>query len=334
MPTISPKKFKNCVILCDKSKKGTLRQLDAVADIVVKDFCIKTKTIEFESPFLFRLINSKISRFLPICLFRLFKKTNEVLKSISDETLILASGRRALVFAASLAKHYSIVALFNPRCNFKHFKAVLLPEHDGYQQHNNIITFKGALVGLQINKKKEENNSHVITVLLGGDSKYYKYNQFDMNHLYSFINKKISKLEKVHLKICASRRTNIDLAHHLFYRIKKELTHISFDFWPHFSLASPSSVSYDHNPYLQYLEQADEIVVTSDSISMLAEACSLGIPVTLWRLPKIPKKFNFFFNDMVSNQYCVYEDVISPQTHRVLNELEEIKRPLLHLLKS
>lgn len=334
MPTISPKKFKNCIILCDKSKKGTFRQLEAVADIVVEDFCINTKTIEFESPLLFRLISSKISRFLPICLFRFFKNTNEVLNNISDETLILVSGRRALVFAASLAKHYNVVALFNPRCSFKNFKAILLPEHDGYQQQNNIITFKGALVGLQINKNREQNNRHVITVLLGGDNKYYKYNQDDINSLYDFIKKKIGNLDNVHLKICASRRTNVDLAHHLFCRVKNELTHISFDFWPRFSLDYPLSVSFDHNPYLQYLEQADEIVVTSDSISMLAEACSLGIPVTLWRLPKIPKKFNFFFNGMVSNQYCVYEDVIFPQTHRILNELEKIKKPLLQLLKS
>jgi mitochondrial fission protein ELM1 len=42
------------------------------------------------------------------------------------------------------------------------------------------------------------------------------------------------------------------------------------------------------NPYLAFLALADRIVVTGDSASMIAEACSTGRPVSLFELPKRP----------------------------------------------
>ncbi|MGH6934195.1 MAG: ELM1/GtrOC1 family putative glycosyltransferase [Dongiaceae bacterium] len=39
------------------------------------------------------------------------------------------------------------------------------------------------------------------------------------------------------------------------------------------------------NPYLAFLALADRIVVTSDSASMIAEACATGKPVSLFELP-------------------------------------------------
>jgi mitochondrial fission protein ELM1 len=42
------------------------------------------------------------------------------------------------------------------------------------------------------------------------------------------------------------------------------------------------------NPYLGYLALADDIIVTGDSASMLAEACSTGKPVHIFDLPRRP----------------------------------------------
>jgi hypothetical protein len=41
-----------------------------------------------------------------------------------------------------------------------------------------------------------------------------------------------------------------------------------------------------HNPYRGYLKLADSFIVTSDSISMIAEAIQTGKPVTVFRLPQ------------------------------------------------
>ena len=48
------------------------------------------------------------------------------------------------------------------------------------------------------------------------------------------------------------------------------------------------------NPYLGLLALADVIIVTSDSISMVSEACSTGKPVYIYELPNGGKGINSF----------------------------------------
>lgn len=334
MQKISQKKYKQLFVLCDKNKKGTLRQLESLADLISNHLSISIEYVEFELPFFFKFLSSKITHRLPLFLFKFFKNTRDIINQIDEHTLILASGRRSLIFSSTLAKKYSVIALLNPRCSFKSFKAVLLPEHDGYKTGGNIITFKGALIDLKIDRKVKAKEPYILTVLLGGDSKYYKYQHEDMKRFFDFISIKAKSHTNIVLKICASRRTNIDLAYYLYGLIQKEILSVKCDFWPHFPSNSPQSATFNHNPYLDYLHQADEIIVTSDSISMLVEACGLGVPVTVWRLPKIPKKFKFFFDDMVNNQYCVYDDILNPSTQKIFNPIESIKPELLSILKS
>jgi len=60
--------------------------------------------------------------------------------------------------------------------------------------------------------------------------------------------------------------------------------------------ASLSASCYRHrwerdaadNPYLAYLALADSFIVTSDSASMLAEACAAGKPVAMFEVPRRP----------------------------------------------
>lgn len=47
------------------------------------------------------------------------------------------------------------------------------------------------------------------------------------------------------------------------------------------------------NPYRAILASANQFVVTSDSVSMLADACATGKPVTLFELPATPEKLTF-----------------------------------------
>ena len=48
------------------------------------------------------------------------------------------------------------------------------------------------------------------------------------------------------------------------------------------------------NPYFGYLAQADQIVVTCDSVSMVSEACATGKPVYVFDLPGGSAKFQRF----------------------------------------
>lgn len=338
MLTISQKKINTCLVLCDKSKKGTLRQCEAIAKLLRDHYSLSYLTIEFQNPFFFKILNSQLTQFIPLRFFNLFSSCKKILNFLNENTIIIAGGRRSLMFASALAKQYPTIALLNPRCTLKNFKAVILPEHDNSKLEKNVITFKGALVDLNIRKidkvSIDKNVFHVITILLGGDSKYYKYTSKDMDNLTHFIEQKSKLYESTVFKICASRRTNPKLAHHLFNNLNSLRDKICFEFWPHFSTNNPSQFSCDNNPYIHYLEEADEVIVTSDSISMLAEACCIGVPVTLWRLPIIPKKFRRFFDDMVQNKYCTYEDIIMPQACKKFNELEVIKPQLFAILNE
>ncbi len=332
MLTISQKKINTCLVLCDENKKGTLRQCETIAKILSEHYSIRCTTHEFQSPFIFKLLNSKITQFIPLFVLNIFSSCKKILNLLNEETMIIAGGRRSLMFASALTKQYPTIALFNPRCTLKSFKAVILPEHDKTKLEKNVITFKGALVDLMLDRKiKHKNSPHVITILLGGDSKYYTFTSKDMDNLAKFIEQKSKLYESPVFKICASRRTNPKLAYYLFSKLNSLKDNLPFEFWPGFSTHNSTYISYENNPYIQYLEEADEIIVTSDSISMLAEACSIGIPVTLWRLPKIPKKFSRFFDDMVQNKYCTYEDIMEPQAYKKFNELELIKPKLLNL---
>lgn len=49
----------------------------------------------------------------------------------------------------------------------------------------------------------------------------------------------------------------------------------------------------EDNPYRAILALADRFVVTADSVSMLADACNAGRPVTLFDLPSLPEKPSF-----------------------------------------
>ena len=48
------------------------------------------------------------------------------------------------------------------------------------------------------------------------------------------------------------------------------------------------------NPYFGYLAHADQIIVTSDSVSMVSEACATGKPVYVFDLPGGSVKFRKF----------------------------------------
>ena len=50
------------------------------------------------------------------------------------------------------------------------------------------------------------------------------------------------------------------------------------------------------NPYLAFLALADSLIVTSDSASMLAEACATGKPVALFEVPRRPSLVGLFLS--------------------------------------
>jgi mitochondrial fission protein ELM1 len=108
-----------------------------------------------------------------------------------------------------------------------------------------------------------------IAVLVGGNTASYRLDAFTARQLGQFTSR-VARETGGSLLISSSPRTPPDAADALLAAVE-----------------SPAYVyrwqpNKDENPYLAYLALADRFIVTADSASMLAEACSMGRPVELF----------------------------------------------------
>ena len=62
------------------------------------------------------------------------------------------------------------------------------------------------------------------------------------------------------------------------------------------------------NPYLGFLGLADRVVVTSDSVNMVCEACATGKPVHVIPLGRAPRRRRRFLDTMVAEGYIRWFD--------------------------
>jgi hypothetical protein len=88
----------------------------------------------------------------------------------------------------------------------------------------------------------------------------------------------------------------------------------------------------DESPYLAYLALADRFIVTADSASMLAEACSTGRPVELfdWTPRRQTKRLlRAFPGSQRLEEALIYWGIIKPKRDFQALHLELMKRGLL-----
>ena len=79
------------------------------------------------------------------------------------------------------------------------------------------------------------------------------------------------------------------------------------------------------NPYIGFLGLADTIVVTSDSINMISEACSTGKPVYIITLGKNNKRKQNFLDAMQQEgRTRPFDGNLHNWTYEPLNETERV----------
>jgi hypothetical protein len=119
-----------------------------------------------------------------------------------------------------------------------------------------------------------------IAVLVGGNSSSYRLDAFTASQLGQFANHTASETGGS-LLISSSSRTPPDAADALLAAVQVPAYVYRWQ-----------STNKDENPYLAYLALADRFIVTADSASMLAEACSTGRRVELfdWTPRRYPKR--------------------------------------------
>ena len=181
----------------------------------------------------------------------------------------------------------------DPRINLKLFDLLIVPDHDP-SRGNNVITSRGSLNRITpslirneaqlISKQTKTLVGRKVAVNIGGNTKGFKVN----NKLASSIALQLKIFADDHncsLMITTATRTSESL--------KSTLASLTVN--PNITLWT----SGKPNPYLGFLGTADIIIVTSDSINMISEACSTGKPVYVLSLGKTTPRREKFLSSMI-----------------------------------
>ena len=200
---------------------------------------------------------------------------------------------------------------------------VITPKHDNCKG-SNIIETQGALTKINlkyiknVNKTKKPSilKQNFITVLIGGNSRHHKITNAILNQMISKLNL-IQKQNKIKVFILFSRRTNKND----FLYLKKNLFNKNFIF----ILPNSKKISY-----LNAISFAKAIIVTSDSVSMVTEACSTGKPTYIIDIPTKSKKFSLFIKNMIDLKLAYYlKDSISLKNKKkALNDIDEVVKKI------
>lgn len=278
-------------ILCDQYKKGSENQCIGLAQQLNVTYIIYTTKIKFWWRWLPRRWWLHPNKCLALEYQLDFRQLPD---------LIIASGYASAGIAAYLKKKYRIKTIYilNPHMQNSCFDWIIAPYHDDLRGPN-IIPILGSLhphrfnikqpLPLSLQQQWQHLSTTKVALLIGGSNKYY---QFD-DHVIMNLAKQLRNLYNTHnisLLITFSRRTT--------QHQRNLLTHAVSGI-PHWIWDEHSS-----NPYFAMLQQAHFILVTSDSVAMVSEACGTGKPVYVIRLTGRSKKFDRFYSDIVDQNHA------------------------------
>lgn len=198
--------------------------------------------------------------------------------------LVISCGRKGAMASLGIKKmsggHTRLVHIQNPRGRRAGFDVLVIPRHDRVQGAN-VISSDGALhavtqdkiqIGIKLLPEylKQDYPKPWIVGLLGGPTKSHR---MDAAWAYQIAPQLIEMTKESggSLMLTPSRRTPPDV----IMALTQSLTGIPSWIW--------SGVG--QNPYFGLLGQADVLLVTEDSVSMLSEACSTQKPVMVLALP-------------------------------------------------
>ncbi len=245
--------------------------------------------------------------------------------------VIISCGRKSVIpsifFKQNSQKKIFNIHIQDPKVSLKNFDFVVAPEHDDLEGEN-VISTKGALHYLNM-KEIDENrgyledkinkNKDIITLILGGPTKYYKYTKENIQKIYSKLNNNINK-KNLQLIVIPSMRTpseTIKLAKEYFGS-----DHLIID-------------NVDKKAYLSVLSLAKFIVVMCDSSSMISEAALTGKPIYVAQIPSSKNDYRFKkFRDLFKELNIIKElnDNLETWNYERLDETnrvaQEIKKKL------
>lgn len=197
--------------------------------------------------------------------------------------LVVSCGRRAALAALAIKRaagnRPKLVCVMDPRAGRDRFDLLVVPEHDPVRGPKVVVTqgaphrvtrARLAAAAAEFAGLAEGLPRPLLAVLVGGPNGVYR-----LDEAWAADFGRRLKALGCGLLVTASRRTGEAAA----ARLATALAGSPHRFW------SPWTAGTGANPYFGYLALADQILVTSDSVSMISEACATGCPVLVERLP-------------------------------------------------
>ena len=251
---------------------------------------------------------------------------------ICDADVIISCGRKSVVPSIALKKKFGKnilnVHIQDPKVRLSNFDFIVAPEHDGLKGKN-VLTSKGAIHyltndELDVNKNylKSRINSQkkIVTLIIGGPTKHYDYNE--------------KVVESIFLKI---KQNFLDNNYQLIVvpsiRTPQSIIDKAKNYFNENQIVIPN---VDKKAYLCSLKNADHIIVTCDSTSMISEAAVTGKPIYVAQMPAIKnnERFKSFFNLFVSlNIIKELGNEVKNWTYPKLNETKKIADQIREKIK-
>ena len=246
--------------------------------------------------------------------------------------VVISCGRKSVIPSLYLKKKFGKkimnIHIQNPKVSLNNFDFVVIPEHDGISGEN-VINSKGAIHYLR-NEELDENINYLkssvnkeklVTLIVGGPTKYYDYKESVIKEIFSkvyknFINK---GFQLIFIPSMRTPKTVIDLAKSYFDKNQIIITEV------------------DKKAYLSSLKLSDYIVVTCDSTSMISEAAITGKPIYVAQMPNIKKNYRFkkFFELFKSlNIIKDLDNSLDKWNYKKLNETDKISKYIKEKLEN
>jgi len=247
--------------------------------------------------------------------------------------VVISCGRKSVIPSIYLKKKFKNkimnIHIQEPKVALNNFDFIVAPEHDDLKG-DNVLTSKGAVHYLTNYELDEYENylkprintqKKIVTLILGGPTRYYDYNNQIINSIFSKIEKNFLK-NNYQVIVVPSMRTPqhiIDKANNYFDKDQIIISNV------------------DKKAYLSALKISDHIIVTCDSTSMISEAAITGKPIYVAQMPAIKdnQRFKSFFNLFESlNIIKELNNSVENWTYTKLNETNKIANQIKEKIKQ
>ena len=215
------------------------------------------------------------------------------------------------------------IQIQNPANSLSRFDLVVVPRHDEITGTNVIVT-EGALHRVTSERLAREAERFspllaslprpLVAVLVGGSNRQYRFTRAGAERL-AYQLQRLVRQQGVGLAVTMSRRTGEENEH----RLRDALSADDVYIWD----------GNGDNPYFGILGLCDTIVVTSDSVSMVSEACATGKPVHVFDLDGGSEKFRRFHRNFFQREITrPFTGEIESWSYKTLDDTERVAREI------